>query len=184
MSPTDAELLRRSRRDPDAFVEVCRRHTEDVRRFLRAQLHDDGLAGELLAETLAEAWFARGRFRDDGDGSARPWLVGIARNLVRRLWRDRAIEARARRRLGLPVPDPDAYAEVLDRLDAADALGTAGERLNALPPEQRAALELRFVHDLEYAEIGKRLAITPEGARTRVFRALGLLRHELTRSDP
>jgi RNA polymerase sigma-70 factor (ECF subfamily) len=180
---TDAELLRRSRRDPDAFVAVCRRHTDALARFLGAELRDDTLAEELLAETLSEAWFARGRFRDPGDGSARPWLFGIAKNLVRRLARDRAIEVRARRRLGLPLPQADAYAEVIDRLAAAHDLGPATERLDGLPSDQREALELRVVHDLDYAEIGQRLSITAEGARTRVFRALTALRTQVGRSS-
>jgi RNA polymerase sigma-70 factor (ECF subfamily) len=140
-------------------------------------LRDDGAAGELLAETLSEAWFSRSRFRDPGDGDARPWLFGIAKNLVRRLYRDRAIERRARQRLHLPVPDEDATA-VLDRVAAAQAQIS----LDALPGDQRRALELRVLDDLEYAEIGERLQITPEGARTRVFRALGTLRAQIGRS--
>lgn len=177
MPETDAALLRRSRRSPDAFVEVCRRHSDALAGWLRAEVHDDGLAAELLAETLSEAWFARSRFRDPGDGDARAWLFGIAKNLVRHLYRDRAIERRARVRLKLAVPDEDAAA-VLDRVAAAQNRIS----LDGLPDEQRRALELRVVDDLDYAEIGERLQITPEGARTRVFRALGALRAQIGRS--
>jgi RNA polymerase sigma factor (sigma-70 family) len=178
MADTDATLLRRSRRDPDAFIEVCRRHSDALAGWLGAELRDDVLAGELLAETLSEAWFARGRFRDPGDGDARPWLFGIARNLVRRLYRDRAIERRARLRLRLPVSDEDS-ASVLDRVAAAQQRIS----LDSLPDDQRRALELRVVGELDYAEIGERLDITPEGARTRVFRALGTLRTQIGRSE-
>jgi RNA polymerase sigma factor (sigma-70 family) len=178
-APTDADLLRRARRDPDAFVEVCRRHSNALGGWLQAELRDDGIARELLAETLSEAWFARTRFRDPGDGNARPWLFGIARNLVRRLYRDRAIERRARLRLRLPVPDDDA-GDALERIAAAQQLGS----LDALPHEQRQALELRVVDDLDYAEIADRLDLTQEGARTRVFRALGTLRTQIGRSEP
>ena len=177
MGETDAALLRRSRRDPDAFVEVCRRHSDALAAWLRAELRDDGAASELLAETLSEAWFSRGRFRDPGDGDARPWLFGIAKNLVRRVYRDRAIERRARLRLHLPVPDEDAAA-VLDRVAAAQQQVS----LDDLPDEQRRALELRVLDGLDYAEIGAALDITPEGARTRVFRALGALRTQIGRS--
>lgn len=177
MAETDAALLRRSRRDPDAFVAVCRRHSDALAAWLRAELRDDGAAAELLAETLSEAWFSRGRFSDPGDGDARPWLFGIAKNLVRRLYRDRAIERRARLRLQLPVPDEDAAA-VLDRVAAAQQHVS----LDELPDEQRRALELRVVDDLAYAEIARRLDITAEGARTRVFRALGALRAQIGRS--
>ena len=177
MADTDAALLRRSRRDPDAFVEVCRRHADALAGWLGAQVRDDVLAGELLAETLSEAWFARSRFRDPGDGDARGWLFGIAKNLVRRMYRDRAIERRARLRLRLPVAD-DGAADVLDRIAASQELGS----LDALPEEQREALELRVLEELDYAEIGHRLALTPAGARTRVFRALGTLRTQIGRT--
>jgi RNA polymerase sigma factor (sigma-70 family) len=176
---SDATLLRRSRRDPDAFVEVCRRHSDSLADWLGARLRDDTLAQEVLAETLSEAWFARSRYRDPGDGDARPWLFGIARNLVRRLYRDRSIERRARLRLGLPVPEADAAAEILDRLDAEQHVFA----LDSLPDDQRRALELRVYDDLDYAEIGARLDLTPEGARTRVFRALGALRTQIGRSE-
>jgi RNA polymerase sigma factor (sigma-70 family) len=179
---TDAALLRRSLRNPDAFVEVCRRHSTALDGWLAAELRDDALARELLAETLAEAWFSRRRFSDPGDGSARPWLFGIAHNLVRRVRRDRAIETRARARLGLPLPEPDAYADLIERLAAEQQLGSAEEQLDHLPGEQRDALELRVVQELDYDEIGRRLQITPEGARTRVFRALGTLRSQLGRT--
>lgn len=175
---SDATLLRRSRRDPDAFVEVCRRHSDVLAGWLGTRVRDETLAGELLAETLSEAWFARARFRDPGDGDARPWLFGIARNLVRRLYRDRAIERRARLRLGLPVPEADVTAEILDRLAAEEHPFV----LDDLPADQRRALELRVYDDLDYAEIGDALNITPEGARTRVFRALGALRTQIGRS--
>jgi RNA polymerase sigma factor (sigma-70 family) len=179
---TDAMLLRRSLRHPDSFVEVCRRHSAALDGWLAAELRDEGLAHELLAETLAEAWFSRRRFSDPGDGSARPWLFGIAHNLVRRVRRDRAIETRGRARLGLPLPEPDAYAELIERLAAEQQLGSAEEQFDHLPEEQRNALELRVVQELDYDEIGRRLDITPEGARTRVFRALGTLRSQLGRT--
>ena len=179
---TDAELLRRSRRDPEAFVFVCRRHAVALEGWLVAQVTDVGLAGELLAETFAEAWFARSRFSDPGDGGARPWLFGIARNLVWRVYRDRSVASRGRARLGLPVGAADEYVAVVERLAAGQMLGLLEERLDALPVSQRDALELRVIHELDYREIGQRLAITPEGARTRVFRALATLRSQLGRS--
>jgi RNA polymerase sigma factor (sigma-70 family) len=178
MADTDAALLRRSRRDPDAFVEVCRRHADALGGWLGAEVRDEVLARELLAETLSEAWFSCGRFRDPGDGDARGWLFGIAKNLVRRMYRERAIERRARLRLRLPVADDDV-ADLLDRVAAVQELGS----LDALPDDQREALELRVVDGLDYAEIGGRLALTPEGARTRVFRALGTLRTQMGRSS-
>jgi DNA-directed RNA polymerase specialized sigma24 family protein len=71
-SRSDAELLRRARRDPDAFITACRRHGEPLRMWLRRELGDELLAQDVLAETFAAAWLAAGRFRDQGEGAA-PW---------------------------------------------------------------------------------------------------------------
>ncbi len=173
---TDAELLQRAQRDPDAFIVVCRRHAERLEGWLRKELRDDARAQEILAETLAAAWFSSRRFRDQGEGAG-PWLHGIARNLVLRLRRDGAIESRARARLGLPVAEADVYDGVLDRLGAEQELERMS--LDRLPAEQRQALELRVVEVLDYAEVGERLRISPQAARVRVFRALNSLRSQM-----
>jgi RNA polymerase sigma factor (sigma-70 family) len=175
---TDAELLRRSHRDPDAFIVVCHRHARRVEGWLRKELQDDVRAQEVLAETLAAAWFSSRRFRDQGEGAG-PWLHGIARNLVLRMQRDGAIESRARVRLGLPVAEEDGYDGVLNRLDAEQEFARISEPLDRLPAEQRKALELRVVEVLDYAEVGERLRISPQAARVRVFRALSSLRSQI-----
>jgi RNA polymerase sigma-70 factor (ECF subfamily) len=177
-SQSDGELLRRARRDPDAFVAVCRRHGEALRVWLRRELGDDLLAQDVLAETFAAAWLASGRFRDHGEGAA-PWLHGIARNLVLRLRRDRAIETRARQRLGLPTLEPDSFERIIERLGAGQEFEAFSEEFGRLPSEQREALELRVVEALDYVEVGRRLRISPGAARVRVFRALGALRAQI-----
>jgi RNA polymerase sigma-70 factor (ECF subfamily) len=177
-SHSDGELLSRTRRDPDAFITVCRRHGEALQVWLRRELGDDELAQEVLAETFAAAWLASGRFRDHGEGAA-PWLHGIARNLVRRLRRDRAIETRARQRLGLPILEPDGFERIIEQLGAGQEFETFSEEFERLPSDQREALELRVVEALDYAEVGRRLRISPGAARVRVFRALGALRAQI-----
>ena len=178
---TDAELLRESRRRPDAYVEVCRRHAPDISGWLRRQVGADQ-ADDLLAETFARGWYARRRFRDPGAGSAGPWLQGIAANVVRDYRRRGAIELRARRKLGLPpAAVQDANDDVVERLSVQSEYGAVLDaRLGELPVEQRAALELRVLDELDYEEIGARQAVSPTTARTRVHRALKSLRLNLT----
>src|SRR6478752_6466192 len=99
---TDAELLHRARSDPAA-------------------------AHDLTAETFAEAWTARTRFRDDRDGSAAPWLFAIARHVLAASVRRGRLERRACERLGLlqQLDRPPAAAQPderwLDGLDEAFA---------------------------------------------------------------
>ncbi len=77
---TDAALLAGGASDD--FVEVCRRHGPALRSYLRRRTRDGDVVADLLAETFAAAWVKRGGFADRCDGSAAPWLFGIARNQV------------------------------------------------------------------------------------------------------
>jgi RNA polymerase sigma factor (sigma-70 family) len=64
------------------------------------------------------------------------------------------------------------------------ATGDAVWRVCAtLPPQQRAAVVLRYYEDLEYAEIAAVLGVTQATARSHVHRALAAMRAELTQED-
>ena len=173
---SDADLLRESRIRPEAFVVVCRRHADQLLGWLRREVGPD-VAEDLLAETVARAWYHRGRFRDPGTGSAGAWLQGIAANLARDYRRHGAIDARARQRLGLvDEREDDPSTAVDERLSAAAEFARVAPAFQSLPEAQRAALRLRVVGELAYNEIGRSLAIAPATARTRVHRALSRLR--------
>ena len=174
-------LIGRARRgDGAAFRLIFERHAAPVRRFLWDLLRDDASADDGVQETFVRAHRLLAGLRDDAKLAA--WLFGIARNLVRRVYRDRAVASRGRARLGLPVAVPDEYGDLIERLAAEQTLSSLDEQLAGLPEPQRDALELRVLDELDYEEIGQRLAITPEGARTRVFRALATLRAQIGRS--
>lgn len=72
-----------ARTDPGAYRAICDRHGRAIYAFHRGRTRDHELALDLTAETLAQAWISRTRFRDTTDGSAWPWLLGIARNVLR-----------------------------------------------------------------------------------------------------
>jgi RNA polymerase sigma factor (sigma-70 family) len=165
---TDAELMRRVS-DPDAFAELYRRHAPAVFAWCRRQL--EWAAADLTAETFAQAWLSRRRFRDQRNGSALPWLLGIARNVLRESVRRDRIETRARAKLGLQLDlaAEDGYTDADDRLSPRRALAAA---LEQLPSHELRALELRVVDELPYGEVAERLEIRPAAARLRVSRAL------------
>jgi RNA polymerase sigma-70 factor (ECF subfamily) len=166
---TDAELIRAGGSDPSAFGELYERHVRRIHTWHRRRLA--WAAADLTAETFAQAWLGRKRFRDEREGSAAPWLLGIARNVLRETLRNDRVETRARERLGLPLDlvAEDCYAEVEQRLSPRAELAAA---LDLLPEHERRAVELRVVDDLPYDEVAARLAIRPAAARLRVSRAL------------
>ena len=163
---SDAELL--VQEDPDAFAELYDRHAGQILTWSRVRVGDYG--ADLTAEVFAAAWQSRKRFRDEHDGSALPWLYGIAHNVFRSSLRKRRVEYGARERLGLPLTVMHADFEAVD-----DRLSFPAAVLRAfadLPDSERQLLVLRLVEERPYREIAQRLQCTPVAARLRVSRSL------------
>lgn len=177
--PTDTELLRRARRDPDAFCLFYDRHAAALHRWLAHELGDPQTAFDLTAETFAQALVSLRRFRGEHDESGRAWLYGIARNLLARHRATGRLEAQARRRLRMPVGEPDVEEDVTSRLDGEAARHELRAALGALPAEQRDAVRLRVVDGLPYASVAAQLGCSPMAARIRVSRALRRLGRQL-----
>jgi RNA polymerase sigma-70 factor (ECF subfamily) len=141
------------------------------------QTRDPDAAHDLTAETFAQAWLVRARFRDESGGSALPWLLGIARNVLLMSVRRRRLEHRACERLGMRerLDGPPAAVEPIEAwLDGIDEL------LAELPRGQRDALRMRLVEDRDYAGVAAALGTTEQAARVRVHRALRTLRARMT----
>ena len=177
---SDADLIRAARSDAAAFGTLYERHALEV--FAWCQRRLEWAASDLTAETFAQAWLSRDRFRDQHGGSAVPWLLGIARNILRETIRHDRVETRAREHLGLPLDlaADEGYAAIEERLSPRTALAAA---LDQLPEHEREALELRVIDELPYDEVAERLALRPAAARLRVSRALRRLALVTTRED-
>jgi RNA polymerase sigma-70 factor (ECF subfamily) len=169
---SDAALIAAARTDARAFRELYDRYAERVLGYHLRRTRDEDAAHELTAETFAQAWLVRARFRDECAGSAGPWLFGIARNVLLMSVRRLRLEAAARERLGLPAVEAPAEEAWLDGLD---------EALDALPEGQREAIRLRVVEDQTYDDVAAALGTTPAAARVRVHRGLSALRARLTK---
>ena len=108
---TDAVLMEWSVHGrPDAFVEVVRRHEVAVHAFLARRAGRE-TADDLLAEVWLRAFGSAATY-DASYDDARPWLYGIARNVLREHWRS-----------GPPAGQSadvviDPWDEVIDRLDS------------------------------------------------------------------
>lgn len=184
---SDGELLRATRREPEAFGIVYERHIDVIFRYLARESGNREVGLELAAETFARALASAHRFRPPADGSARPWLFGIAANLLHTYQRRTQIETRARMRLGIleNTTFTSGYEPSLEEsiTDGDNQYERVQAAMNGLPAEQRLAIELRVSSELPYEEIAHRLGCTPAAARTRVSRALAALRAELREDE-
>jgi RNA polymerase sigma-70 factor (ECF subfamily) len=160
-----------------AVVICSREHGATIGRLCMSMLGSQQDAEDVTQETLIDAYNALSSWRREG--SARSWLLSIARRKCARL-----IEKRVRRTAKLRlVHDADREAssddmtekQVLlkERADAArDALGT-------VRPSEREALVLRYGAGLSFREVGAACGIEEAAARKRVSRAIATLRKNL-----
>ncbi|HEX6420675.1 MAG TPA: RNA polymerase sigma factor [Acidimicrobiales bacterium] len=145
--------------DLDAFEQIVRAYQQQVWRFLRRMLGDDGLAEDVAQETFLRLFRRLSTFSFQSKLST--WVFQIARNaaldeLRRRQRRDRTLTL-LRRRPAVASP-PDVPAEI-------------GAALASLPPPLREALVVIEVLGLRYREAAAVLDI-PEGTvKRRVFDA-------------
>jgi RNA polymerase sigma factor (sigma-70 family) len=180
---SDAQLIRAAVDDPDAFRFLYDRYAPRLHAFFTRRTGSAEVALDLTAETFAQAWVSKRRFRDEAGGSAGPWLFTIARRVLIRSVSRRRVETTMLERLQV---DPSAWdrADVtpderwLNGLDAD--LETA---LDSLPRDQRRAVELRVLGELSYSRIAGLLGCTPVAVRIRVSRGLATLRGRLEGSQ-
>jgi RNA polymerase sigma factor (sigma-70 family) len=173
---TDAELLRRARTEVDAFGVFFDRHAPRVHRYFARAVGNQAVATDLTAETFAQALVSLERFRGRGADSGPAWLFGIARRVLLRALRDQRREVGARRRLQMPMDETVwDQAQSDARLDGESLARTLAGALASLPAGQAAAVRLRVVEQLEYAEVGRALGCSSVAARIRVSRGLRAL---------
>lgn len=156
---TDAALIRASASYPDAFVDVFRRHYDAVRTFAGRRVGPDQ-ADEVASETFTRAFASRRSFRPIHE-DARPWLLGIATNVLRGYWRTEQRRLASLGRLGDDLTGGSQDPAALDLLEA----------LAALPQADREVLFLLAWADLTYEQIAASLDVPVGTVRSRINRA-------------
>ena len=131
-------------------------------------------AEDICAQTFVIAWQQRDEF--DSDRAARPWLLGIASNLIRREFRSEERALRAYARTGVDPIQPEDIGDLVDRLDAAAAWPAVAGALSELRPVDRETLWLLVVGGLTYAEVAECLDVPVGTVRSRFSRARSRLR--------
>ncbi len=176
----DVELIVLSWDEPEAFGMLFERHAEALLGYFARRTFDPEAAAELTAETFAQAFASRKRFRDKGLGVA-GWLYGIGRHQLGRYFRTGAVDARARMRLGMPAREVsnEDYERIEELIDFEKVGRAIGQAFSLLSEEQREALTLRVIDGRSYREVSEKLRCTEETARARVSRGLKRLARSL-----
>jgi RNA polymerase sigma factor (sigma-70 family) len=148
---------------------LFQRHAESISRYVTRRVGPQ-VAEDIVAETFLAAFRQRGSY-DLTRAEARPWLYGMAANLIRRYQRDETRWLRAMLRTGI---DPIAESAT----DLAEASVAAGENSRAvagalagLSPQQRDVVLLVTWAELTYDQAADALGVPTGTVRSRMNRA-------------
>jgi RNA polymerase sigma-70 factor (ECF subfamily) len=164
------------------------RDSERLLVWLTRRTYDAQLAVDLVGETYARALSSRRAYRGDpGDADAlAAWTWGIARHALHDALRRGRAERRALRRLGVepPLLEPAELRRIEELAELGSLRAALAGALGELSAEQREAVRLRVVDELDYPAVAARLGITEQAARARVSRALRALAGALDELRP
>ncbi|MFF7472697.1 sigma-70 family RNA polymerase sigma factor [Streptomyces sp. NPDC008092] len=189
--------------DPEAFAELFGAHAQAVYGHAARLSADRGTAEDVVSLTFLEAWRLREKLRPEaaapdedtdvpgGDG-LRPWLYGIATNVLRNTRRAARRHSAALARLpGRPVDRdtlPDFADDLVGRMEQAERLAAARTALGRLRRAEREVFALCVWSGLSYAAAGEALGVPTSTVRSRLARARQRLRTlseaELARRTP
>jgi RNA polymerase sigma factor (sigma-70 family) len=181
--PTDAEIIRSSRREPEVFEDIYRRHADAVYRFAMGRVGPVE-AQDVVADTFVRAFGLRHRYRDDRP-HALPWLFGVAANVMRERNRRILRATRAHRRLaGQRAIEVASFDEIAARVDAESNGASLHAVLAMLSDDDYRTLMLVWVAGLTYAETAEVLDIPIGTVRSRLSRIRTRLREQLEADRP
>jgi len=162
----DANLLQLSARgDEEAFVILYRRHQGPVFRFALHMSGNRETAEEVTQDVFLALLnglrsYARQR------GPLQPYLIGMARNYVRRYLTQ------------APTPGErvhDEQQQLLDEITAGQELAALRAAILKLPPNYREVVVLCDLEGLEYAQAASQLGCAVGTVRSRLHRARAIL---------
>jgi len=177
----DAAVIESSWLEPERFAVLFDRHAPHIHRYL-ARRAGRQVADDLVAETFLTAFAKRDRY-DLGYSDARPWLYGIATNLVGQHHRDEARQYRIMQRAVAEPEVPDHADRVAAGVTAQATHALLEAALAALPAGDRDVLLLIAWEQLTYQEVSRALAIPAGTVRSRLHRARTKVRQVLAGTD-
>ena len=171
------------RDEPGAFTELVQAHWLGVFGRLFRWLQDRHHAEDLTQEVFLRLFRSRKRYRARAKFTT--WLYHITQNVARNALRSRRrhpwVSLGSRLRLDAPAPGRATLVEMSPaaRLERRELAGQVRAAVSELGGRQRHALELHQFHDRSYAEIAADMEMSPQAAKSLLYRARNQLRSHL-----
>ncbi|MFF5588480.1 RNA polymerase sigma factor [Streptomyces hygroscopicus] len=161
--------------DREAFAELYESYARTVYNHAYRLTGDWSVAEEVMGDTFLDAWRTREQL-EPGDGSLKPWLLGVATNKARNANRGigRRLAFLARR--PAPAPVADFADETAGRIDDARRLAAVRKVYGRLRRGEQEVLALCVWSGLDYAQAAQALGVPVGTVRSRLSRARARLR--------
>ena len=170
----EKEIIRRAQAgDEYAFEELIQVYSPVLYRVVRRMSCDPQETELIVQEAFWRTWRSLGKYNNDAPFF--PYLVTIALNLQRDLWRkekgysETDVEVESTQ-IKDTKPDPEKLSEEREVMEYLE------DGINQLPPIYRSVIALRYQGEMSYDEIAKALKLPLNTVRTYLFRAKQLLR--------
>ena len=169
--------------DHQAYTELCRRHSKQIRRTILRITRDIADAEDTLQETLLKAYVHIGRF--EGRSAFSSWLTRIAINSALMLSRKKRSHYVYSLEGGVDgddfrLPEPTETAHNPEEACILNALENECVRaIRYLSPILRVIVQIRYRENASVAQIAEMLGISELAVKSRLFRARSKIRAHL-----
>ncbi len=172
---SDAEVLARSRREPELFSLLVRRYEAALLRRARTILRNPEDAEEVVQDAFTKMYLYADKYRPQEGASFSSWMYTILNRVAytkyaarRKEW-EKTAELEPEHYESLP----DARAEFLEDLSVRDEVVAA---LAKLPETAAKILRLQFIEGKSQEEIAASEGLSVPAVKTRVHRAKKLFK--------
>jgi RNA polymerase sigma-70 factor (family 1) len=170
----DKELLLQLKDDSEhAFKLIYNQYYDRIYQTAVRYLKSSEVGQEVVQDVFMKLWLERNDLPQLS--SLEAWLYTIAKNNILNRLKRSAVEWKAKRHFTNHTPQSEQTT--LNALNDREYSGLLREAIEELPLQQRQVFELARHEKLTYAEIGKKLQISPLTVKTHMSRALQHIRN-------
>jgi RNA polymerase sigma-70 factor (ECF subfamily) len=168
--------------DNEAFAILFRRHAPVVIRFAQRRCGSSAIADDVTASAFEKAWRSLSSLHGEGSRFV-PWVLRIAANELASFHRSEQRRDRRERVVAgqRPLGQGSDPADMTDTDD--DGQRRLRQALDRLSPGHQEVVALRYLADLEPAEVATALGVSRGTAAVRLHRAMSALRREMNSAD-
>ncbi len=163
-------IVRAAQADPVRFAPLYEQYFAIIFRFIHRRMGHRELTADLTQQTFLKALIALPRYSSRGL-PFRAWLYRIALNEMRMHWRKKKEVV-----MDLSFADVRGLRVEIGLKEDDDDMRRLANALTRLPEDKARLIEMRYVDDLSFAEIGSVLGIAEDAAKMRTHRVLAILR--------